>query len=67
MPRPITTTQEMTMAREPFVSALPIERREETLQDVLARVDEIIDQRRKKRRHYEIRRVEGTKEADEAA
>jgi len=54
--------------KEPFVSGLqgdPVPR--PTFDEVLARVDEVIDQCRKKRRHYEIRRVEGTKEADEAA
>jgi hypothetical protein len=54
--------------REPFVSGLPGEPpREPTLEEVLARFERAVRDRRKARRHYEIRRVEGTKEADEAA
>lgn len=56
------------MAKEPFVSGLPTEhRQEESLEQVLARFERAVRNRRKARRHYEIRRVEGTKEADEAA
>lgn len=56
------------MTKEPFVSGLPGEPEpRRSIEESLAVMEKIIRERTKKRRHYEIRRVEGTKEADEAA